>query len=51
MTYYHGQNHRLGRDELYKELKPQGEIQAQYGEFTSMDGVISELIKNYRKKK
>lgn len=42
---------RLGRDELHKELlKIQGEIQAQSGEFTSMDDVIDELVKSYRKK-
>jgi len=31
-------------------LKIQGEIQAKSGEFTSMDDVIAELVKNYRKR-
>lgn len=43
---------RLARDELHKELlKIQGQIQAQTGEFTSMDEVIEKLIKSYKKKK
>ena len=38
-------------DENHKEvLKIQGEIQAKSGEFTTMDDVISELVKTYRKK-
>lgn len=42
---------RISNDDLHKELlRIQGEIQAKTGEFTSMDDVISELVKNYRKK-
>jgi len=38
-------------DENHKEmLKIQGEIQAKSGEFTSMDDVIAQLVKNHRKK-
>ncbi len=38
-------------DENHKEmLKVQGKIQAQSGEFTSMDDTIAELIKSFRKK-
>ena len=43
---------RIDNDALHKELlKIQGQIQAQTGEFTSMDDVIAELVKSYRKKK
>ncbi len=39
-------------DEIHKEmLKIQGQIQAKSGEFTSMDDVITELVKTYRKRK
>ena len=31
-------------------LKIQGQIQAKTGEFTSMDDVIAELVKSYRKR-
>ena len=31
-------------------MKIQGQIQAKSGEFTSMDDVIAELVKGYRKK-
>ena len=42
---------RITNDDLHKELlKIQGQIQAKTGEFTSMDDVIAELVKNYRKK-
>jgi len=42
---------RIINDDLHKELlKIQGQIQAKSGEFTSMDDVIAELVKNYRKK-
>jgi len=42
---------RLARDQLHKELlKIQGKIQAESGEFTSMDDVIAELVKTYKKK-
>ena len=38
-------------DSNHKEmLKIQGQIQAKSGEFTSMDDVIAELAKSYRKK-
>jgi uncharacterized protein HemY len=43
---------RIENDELHRELlRIQGEIQAKTGEYTSMDKVISELVKTYRKKK
>lgn len=43
---------RISDDKLHKELlKIQGQIQAQTGEFTSMDDVIAELVKTYRKRK
>ena len=39
-------------DSNHKEmLKVQGEIQAKFGEFTSMDDAVAELIKNYRRRK
>jgi len=39
-------------DEIHKEmLKIQGEIQAKSGEFTSMDDVIEQLVKIYRKRR
>ena len=42
---------RISDDNLHKELlKIQGEIQAKSGEFTTMDDVIAELVKLYRKK-
>jgi len=38
-------------DENHTEmLKIQGMIQAQSGEFTSMDDVIAELVKSFRKR-
>jgi len=38
-------------DEIHKEiLKIQGLIQAKSGEFTSMDDVIAELVRNFRKR-
>ena len=41
---------RISDDSLHKELlKIQGEIQAKSGEFTSMDNVIDELVRVYRK--
>jgi len=43
---------RLSNDNLHKELlKIQGQIQAKSGEFTSMDDVIEELVKNYKKRR
>ena len=42
---------RISDDNIHKELlKIQGHIQAQSGEFTSMEDVLTELIKLYRKK-
>lgn len=42
---------RIVNDDLHKELlKIQGKIQAKSGEFTTMDDVIEELVKEYRKK-
>jgi len=39
-------------DSNHKEmLKIQGKIQAKSGKFTSMDDVIAELVKTYRKKR
>ena len=32
-------------------LKVQGEIQAKSGEFTSMDDVVAELVKNFKKRR
>lgn len=38
-------------EKSHKEmLKIQGEIQAKSGEFTSMDDVIEQLVKEYKKK-
>lgn len=43
---------RLAKDKLHKELlKIQGKIQSESGEFTSMDKVIEELIKAYKKRR
>ena len=42
---------RIENEDLHKELlKIQGQIQAKTGENTSMDKVIAELIKNYKKR-
>ena len=39
-------------DENHKDLlKIQGQIQAHYGEFTSMDDVMAELVRDYRKRR
>jgi len=39
-------------DENHREmLKIQGQIQARTGEFTTMDDVIAELVKTFRKRK
>ncbi|WP_428325932.1 hypothetical protein [Nitrosopumilus sp.] len=41
---------RLANDDLHTELlKIQGRIQAESGEFTSMDDVIQKLVKCYKK--
>jgi len=43
---------RIVNDDLHKELlKIQGQIQAKTGEFTSMDDVIAELVKVFKKKR
>jgi len=43
---------RLSNDNLHKELlKIQGQLQAKTGEFTSMDDVIAELVRAYKKKR
>ena len=43
---------RIVDDNLHKELlRIQGQIQAQSGEFTTMDDVIAELVKTYRKRR
>jgi len=43
---------RIINDDLHKELlKIQGQIQAKSGEFTSMDDVIAELVKSFKKRK
>ena len=42
---------RIEDEDIHKELlKIQGQIQAKSGEFTSMEDVLTELIKIYRKK-
>jgi len=39
-------------DANHKEmLKVQGEIQAKSGEFTSMDDVVANFVKNYRRRR
>lgn len=41
---------RISNDNLHKDLlKIQGQIQAKTGEFTSMDDVLSELVRRYKK--
>jgi len=43
---------RLSNDDLHKELlKIQGQLQAKTGKFTSMDDVIAELVRAYKKKR
>ena len=43
---------RIENEDLHKELlKIQGQIQAKTGEYTSMEDVIEELIKIYKKKR
>ncbi len=42
---------RISDDELHKDLmKIQGKLQAESGEFTTMDDVIKELVTEYNKK-
>ena len=43
---------RISDDNIHRELLTiQGQIQAQTGEFTTMEDVLSELIKNYKKRR
>ena len=43
---------RIADDNIHKELlKIQGRIQAESGESTSMEDVLEELIKNYKKRR
>jgi len=43
---------RIDNEALHRELlKIQGQIQAKTGEYTSMEDVIAELIKTYRKRR
>ena len=43
---------RLSNDDLHKELlKIQGQIQAKSGKFTSMDNVIAELVRTFKKRR
>jgi len=43
---------RIDDDSLHKDLlKLQGEIQAKTGKLTSMEDVLVELLRNYRKRK
>jgi len=43
---------RIANDSIHTELlKIQGQIQAKSGEFTSMEDVLEELIKAYKKRK
>jgi len=43
---------RISDDNIHKELlKIQGQIQAKTGEFTSMEDVLEELIKAFKKKR
>ncbi len=43
---------RISDDNIHRELlKIQGQIQAKSGEFTSMEDVLTELIKIYKKKR
>ena len=43
---------RISDNNIHKKLlKIQGQIQANTGEFTSMEDVLAELIKKYKKKR
>lgn len=42
---------RISDQSHIEMLKIQGEIQAKSGEFTSMDDVVAQLVKAYRKKR
>jgi len=41
---------RISEENHREMLKIQGQIQSKSGEFTSMDDVIAELVKIYKKK-
>ena len=41
---------RISEGNHHNVLKIQGEIQAKTGEYTSMDDVIEELVRAYKKK-
>jgi len=43
---------RIENNALHKELvRIQGEMQAKTGEYTSMEDVLDELVKRYKRKK
>ena len=42
---------RISNSNHHEVLKIQGQIQAKSGEFTSMDDVIEELVRIYKKRK
>ena len=43
---------RIENEDLHKELlKIQGQIQAKTGKYTSMEDVLDELVKRYKRKK
>ena len=42
---------RISEENHKDMLKIQGQIQAKSGEFTSMDDVIAELVRQYKKRK
>ncbi len=42
---------RISNENHRDMMKIQGQIQAKSGEFTSMDDVIAELVKSFRKRK
>lgn len=42
---------RISNENHKEMLKIQGQIQAQSGEFTSMDDVIANLVKTFKKKR
>lgn len=42
---------RISDENHVEMLKIQGKIQAESGEFTSMDDVIADLVKSFRKRK
>jgi len=42
---------RISNENHHDMMKIQGQIQAKSGEFTSMDDVIEELVRLYKKRK